>query len=173
MLAADAVAVGTDTRWCTAASVPYKTADEILQDMNAIVNQIGTATLGIHQANTIIMPLRNYAHIASRPRAATADTTILEFFKRTHPEITTIEPVNQCDDLVGNSHDAVIGGAVDSTSIMVAYKRDPDVVELEVPEMFNQLPAEPRNLEFIINCIAKSGGAIFREPLACAIMEGI
>ena len=173
LLAADAVAHGTDTRWCTAAGVPTKTPDEVLQDMNNAVNQVWTATMGIHQANTMLLPLVQYAQIASRPRSTTSDTTILEFFKRTHPEITLIEPVNQCGDLVGNGHAAVIGGAVDSTSIMVVYKRDPDVVELEVPEMFNQLPAEARNLEFIINCMAKFGGAIFREPLACAIMEGI
>lgn len=173
ILAADAVASGTDTRWCTAAGVPKKTPDEILQDMNNAVKQIWIATKGIHQANTILLPLLQYAQINSRARSTTADTTILEYFKRNHPEITTIEPVNQCADLVGEGHDAVIGGAVDSTSIMVVYKRDPDVVELEVPEMFHQLPAEPRNLEFIINCLAKFGGAIWREPLAGAIMEGI
>ena len=173
ILAADAVVTGTDTRWCTALGVPTKTPDEILQDMNNAVNQVWYATKGIHQANTMLLPLVQYAQINSRARSATSDMTILEYFKRNHPEITTIEPVNQCNDLVGEGHDAVIGGAVDSTSIMVVYKRDPDVVELEVPEMFNQLPAEARNLEFIINCKAKFGGAIWREPLACSITEGI
>ena len=173
LLAADAVAVGTDTRWCTAAGVPTKTPDEILQDMNAAVMQVQVATMGIHKANTILLPLISYGQIATRPRSTTSDITILEYFKRNHPEVTLIEPVNQCGDLVTNGHAAVIGGAVDSTSIMVAYERTPDVVELEIPEMFNQLPAEARGLEFIINCLARFGGTIWYKPLACAIMEGI
>ena len=173
ILAADAVVSGTDTRWCTALGVPTKTQDEILQDMNAAVNQVWTSTKGIHQANTMLLPLDKYAQINSRARSATSDITILQFFKRNHPEITTIEPVNQCNDLVGEGHAAVIGGAVDSSSIMVVYKRDPDIVELEIPEMFHQLPAEPRNLTFIIDCLASFGGAIWREPLACSITEGI
>jgi hypothetical protein len=56
---------------------------------------------------------------------------------------------------------------------MVAYKKDPDMFTLEIPQMFEQLPVQERNLEYVIPCHARIGGVIIPYPLSLYIMEGI
>ena len=55
----------------------------------------------------------------------------------------------------------------------VAYRRDPEVLTLEVPSDFEQLEAEKRNLEYVIDCIESFGGVIIYYPLSISFGDGI
>jgi hypothetical protein len=55
---------------------------------------------------------------------------------------------------------------------VVAYLRNPEVLELEIPQDFEQFAPERRNLEFIVNCHARCGGVLVYQPLAMAYMDG-
>jgi hypothetical protein len=56
---------------------------------------------------------------------------------------------------------------------VVAYLRNPEVLELEIPQDFEQFAPERRNLEFIVNCHARCGGVLVYQPLAMAFMDGV
>ena len=162
----------TNTMWSPGGGVVDKTPDEILKDMNDLVNGILATTKGNEFPDTLLMPIVNYTHISVTPRSATSDTTILEFFLRNNPLITTVEWVNELGDLVGNGHEAVVGGA-DSSNLMIAYRKSPDVLTFEIPQPFEQFPAQERGLEFIVPTHGRCGGVIVYKPLAIAMLEGI
>ena len=55
---------------------------------------------------------------------------------------------------------------------MVAYQRDPMVLQLEIPQEFEQFPPQARGLSFVVPCHARIGGVHMHYPLAVAYMDG-
>lgn len=149
---------GASTLW------ENKTPDQILRDMNELVNGIVDLTNGVEMPNTLLMPIKQYTLISTRARSATSDTTIMEFFLRNNPMITSIEWVNE---LKGASQ------LTPGQDIMVAYDRNPDKLTFEVPQMYEQFAAQERGLEFVVPAHARVSSVLVYYPLAVAIGEGI
>ena len=148
--------VGASTLWTT------KTPDQILRDMNQLTNGIVALTNGVEMPNTLILPIDQYTLIASTPRSANSDTTILEYFIQNNPFITNV-------DWVAELKGAGPGGV----DIMIAYDKNPDKLTMEIPMPFTQYPPQERGLESIINCESRYGGIIIYYPLSLSIGEGI
>lgn len=134
-----------------------KTADEILLDISTLLSAIQTATNGVHEANTLLLPLAQFRLIANTPRAIGTDTTILGFI---------MNPVNkfgldEVDFLV-----ELAGSGTGASDQALAYERDPEVLELRVPMEMQLLPPERRNLEMITNIESEIAGVVIRYPLA-------
>lgn len=143
------------------------TADQIIGDVNACINGVKTLTKGVENPNTLLLPVAQMSLIASTPRSTNSDTTILEFLKKVHPGVS-FEELNELAAL-----DPAPSGGSAPTDVMVAYKRDPMKVTLELPQLFEQLPVQERGLEFLVPTHARIGGVIFYYPLSCSIVEGI
>lgn len=139
-----------------------KTPDKIIRDINGMVSQIFTVTLGVHQANTLLLPLASYTYIASTMIGTTAQETILSFFRKTSPFVTEISWLNE-----------LVGGGVGGTNRMMAYMKDPDVLTLEIPQPFEMLPVQEEAFEFITYCHQRTGGTIVYYPLAVIFADGI
>ncbi len=56
---------------------------------------------------------------------------------------------------------------------MITYKRSPDKLTLELPQLFEQFAAQERNLEFVVPAHGRIGGVIIYYPLSVNIVEGI
>ena len=147
---------GSSTEWST------KTPDQVVRDMNALANGIVSTTKGAEVPTTLLLPLSQFTYIASTRMGDGSDTTILKFFLENSPFIREVDWVNELDG-------AGSGGA----DIMVAYRRDPDALTLEIPQDFEQFPAQEQGLEFVIPCHTRIGGVIFYYPLSASIGEGI
>lgn len=143
--------------WLTTAS-----PDEILEDMNAGVTQVITQSKGVHEPDTMILPLDMYEHVSNTPRSEHTDTTILEFFLKNNKHIKEVLPWHRMDT----------AGPSDAPRALV-YKKDPSVVRAVVPDLFAQLPPEARGLEFVVNCLGRIGGTVWYRPLAACFMDGI
>lgn len=139
-----------------------KTPDEILKDLNAVANTPFNVTKGVEVADTLLLPLAQYTLVASTARSNNSDTTILEYFKKNNPFIKEVTYLNEMK--------GAGAGAVDA---MLAYRRDPDALTLEVPQDFEQLPVEPRGMEFVVDCHSRIGGVIVYYPLSIARGDGI
>jgi len=147
-----------------------KTVDEILKDLNDTVNTMISLTKGIEIPDTVLLPIAQYTQIATTRLGDGSDTTILDFFLKTQPNITTVTWVNELDSVSPLPSAPTGAGTGD---IMIVYKRDPNKLTLEVPKPFSQLPVQERNLEFVVNTHAKIGGVIVYYPLSVSILEGI
>ena len=53
------------------------------------------------------------------------------------------------------------------------YKRSPEVLELVIPQDFEQLPPQAKNLAFVVPCHARCGGVVVRYPVAMLYLDGI
>lgn len=145
-----------------------KDADKILRDMHNCVQSIVTLTNGIERANTLLLPEAQYGLIQSMRVSTVSDTTVLEFFLKTHQGITVI-PVWQCKDAgIG-----VQGGVSAGEDIMVAYDRSPDKLEFDLPIEFEDFAPQLEGLEYEVPCHGRVGSVLYYYPLSCAITEGI
>jgi len=144
------------------------TADQIIADVNEAINDVRTLTKGVEMVDTLLLPIPEFSYIASTPRSNVSDTTILEFLRRVNPGVT-FEAVNE----LTNVTPAPSGGSPATNSIMIAYRRSPDKLTLEIPQTFEQFPAQERGLEFLINAHGRIGGVIIYYPLSVNIVEGI
>lgn len=153
-LAADGT--GSSTKFST------KTIDKIIRDVNKVIQAIPNATNQVETADTVLLPPDAYNHLATTPRSDYSDLTLLEFLRRTHPEIRRWLKVG-----------ALKGVGTSGVDVMYAGRFEPDYIKFEIPERFRQLPVEQRNLEYIVNCTARVIGVTITYPLAFAKAEGV
>jgi hypothetical protein len=119
-------------------------------------------TNGVETVDTLLLPVDQYTYIASTPRSANSDTTILEYFLTKNPFIQNVD------------HYYKLGGAgAGGTDRMFAYRRDPDVMTLEIPQDFEQFPPQEEGMEFNVYCHERFGGVIIYYPLATLFADGI
>lgn len=150
---------GGSTLWSS------KTPDQVLRDLNLIVNDIVTNSNGVEIPNTLLLPLSQYTYIASTPRSAVSDTTILDLFVLSNPYIATKADVIPVPKLAGAGEN---GG-----DVMIAYRKDPDKIETQIPMPFMQYAPQERNLYIEILCESRIGSVIPYYPRSVNIGEGI
>lgn len=141
-----------------------KTPSEILADLNGIENFIASSTLGVETPDTIIVPLNQLLLIKSTPFSATnaSNISILDMFLKQSIFVKNVDYWLKLS-----------GAGTASTDLMVCYKNDEEHLAGIVPQEFEQLPAEPRNLSWVVNCHARCGGTQVFYPLSMAYGSGI
>jgi len=149
--------------WIGGAATP----DQIIADVNYGINRPRILTKTVERVNTVLLPVEEFAHIASTPRSSTSDTTILEFLQRVNPTVTFMD----ANELTAVNPKP--SGAASATNCLVAYRRDPMKLELYLPQPFEQFPPQERNMEYVVNTHARIGGIAFYYPLSCIILEGL
>lgn len=145
-----------------------KEPEEILLDMTDAVTRIIDLTLGVEIPDTVLLPINQNRIISTRARSTTTDTTIKKFFMDNNPEITTIDWINE----LKNVDPAPSGGAA-PTNVMITYRRDSEVLTLEVPAPYQQFPPQEHNLELSVPAYSRLGGVVVYYPLALDFAEGI
>lgn len=136
--------------------------DTIIGEVAAMWEGIKNDTLGVETADTLLLPDQEWAHIATTPRSATSDTTILAFMRNSFPDLTTIE----------SWHRLNTAGAGGVRRAML-YRRSPEILANEVPNEFEQLPVQPDGMQFVVNCMASTAGVAVYYPLAVRYLDGI
>lgn len=130
------------------------TSQEMLELLNHGVTAIVNSTQMKEQPDTILMPYEDFRVISTQRNSDSSDVTVLEYFLRTNPFIRNIEPVLQLDK----------DNSTLSTNRMVVYKRDPQKVQLHIPQPLELFPPQQRGLEFIVPAHARLGGVALYFP---------
>jgi hypothetical protein len=138
----------------------HKTPDQIIRDVTQLISAINLATNNVENPNMVLFPTEAFDHIVMTPRSQFSDLTILEFLRRSHPDVR-FEKVGELD-----------GAGTEGADLMIAGRFDPDVVRLEIPERFRQLPVEKRNLEYVVDCICRFIGVTVTIPMAFSKASG-
>lgn len=167
-------ATSTKVRWCEAGQA-VKLPDEILIDLNAGILSIIDTSKGVHIPDTVILPPKEWGYIASTPRSSNSDTTILEFFLKSNPGVKSVEWANECKNVspLPSTVTSETTAGSGTGNVMITYKRDPEMLTLEIPQMFEQFTVQERNLEYVVPCHARIAGVIIPYPLSIHILEGI
>jgi hypothetical protein len=140
-------------KWFTTASI---TAQEMLELLNYGVSAIINGSQMKEQPDTILLAYEDYNKISTTRNSDSSDVTVLEYFLRTNPYINNVEPINQ---LTKGKNAGKL-----NTSRMVVYKRDPEKVQLHIPQPLELFPAQQRGLEFIVPAHARVGGVALYYP---------
>ena len=138
------------------------TPDTIIGEVGGMMEGIVDDTLGRERPDTLLMPDREWAHLATTPRSATSDTTILSFIRNAFPGLTAIEPW----------HRLTTAGAGSVRRAMM-YARSPDILQQEIPNEFEQLPVQPDGMQYVVNAMASTAGTAVYYPLAIRYLDGI
>ena len=147
-------------KWFTDAGI---TTDEMLQLLNEPATRLVESSNMKEQPNTMLIPYEVYRIISTTPRSSTSDTTVMEFFLRTNPMITSIEPINEleADKSSGNL----------TKDRIITYDRSPDKLQLHIPQPLEFLPPIRQALEFTVASHARIGGCAVYYPKSAIVME--
>lgn len=166
---APADGTGSVSFWVNSTGVGTKTPAQIARDINAALQGVYLATLGIEMADTILLPVEAFNYIAGTPYSATTMETILSFIMRTNIyTITTGRPLTI--RAVRELGTAGAGG----TGRMVAYKNDQDYVKLHLPMPHQFLPVyQDGPLNWAVPGIFRTGGVELLTTVAMRYVDGI
>jgi len=143
--------------WLTATPV------QIYNDLNAMANAMVVNTNEVFRPDTILLPTNRFSLVSTLAMSDIDSTTVLRRFLENSPYIRNVD---QWAFL--NSADAAGTGPR-----AIVYKRDPEIVELMIPQEFEQLPPQARNLAFLIACHMRFAGVMWHYPLGGEYVDGI
>ena len=133
---------------------PAATAEVILTDLNTITQAIPGQSKGVHRTTRIAMADTDYNVLSTKFVADSGGKTVLQVYRENNPGVTLIPVVEL--------REAGAGGL----NAIIASEFDPDNYAFEMVMPFNQLPAQARNLELVVPCLARAGGVNVTYPLA-------
>jgi hypothetical protein len=139
------------------------TPDLIIRDLNSISNAVITQSNGVEEPDTMLLPLAQLTLIRSTPRTTTSDTTVLNYYLQNNGMVRSVDWVNELA--------AANGELANDTAI--AYRRDPDVMTLEIPQDFEQFRPQEKGLEFEVPVHERIGGVLIYYPLAMAKSDDV
>jgi len=144
-----------------------KTPDEIIEDVQLLASTIRDVTNGIESPNTLLLPEKQFAQIATTPRSTVSDTTILDFILKSNPWVSEVIPVY---NLAGV---APVSAGYDSEDVIILYDRSPEKLTMEIPQDIEFLPPQEMALSFSVPVHARTAGGIIYYPKSVAQGNGI
>lgn len=140
-----------------------KTSELIIRDLDLIVRTVRQNTKMIEEVTTILLPLEAWGVANSKPFSVTggSDKTVLQWWKANNPGIEVLA-LNEL---------ATAGAS--SVSRAMAFVRRPDKVEGQIPQDYEQLPPQPKNLKFMVPCHSRCAGVIWYKPWSAVYGDGI
>lgn len=142
----DTLSVTCGTAWASA------TVAEIVEDMQEMVDKIGTETKEVEKPDTFAIAPSLYRIVNARIVADTNGKTILEWFKMRNPGITVIVA------------DKLAASNPSSKPQIIVYQRNIDKLEAVIPQEFEQLAPQDRGMESLTECHARCGGTAIKFP---------
>ena len=139
------------------------TTDEMLELLNEAPTRLVQNSNMKEMPNTMLVPYNVYRIISTTPRSSTSDTTVMEFFLRTNPMISSIEPINELEA-------SKSGGSLSKDRIVV-NDRSPDKLQLHIPQPLEFLPPLRQALEFSVAAHARIGGLALYYPKSAMVLE--
>lgn len=150
---------GGGTSWAS------KTPQEIMADINGMQKQVAAATKNVEKPDTLAMPADVYIDISTRQIEATG-YTVKRFIMENAPYI---KDIISASELQRDSVDTNPYGE----NVALLFTNDKRKIAIEIPMPFYQYPVQPRNLEMVIPCEARTAGVSIYYPLSLLIAVGV
>lgn len=157
-------ATSNKTKWTE------KTADEILIDVAGMLKQVARTTKNVERPDTLCVPAEVYTDLSTR-RIPDTNTTVLSFILDHYKQIKNIVSASELesDAVETNPYAAASGGS----GVAFLFTNNERKLAIENPMPFYQYPLQPRNLEVVILCEARTAGAIVYYPMSALIAVGV
>lgn len=140
-------------------SASWTTPEIAFSELQDLIETIEDVTLGRHHVTNIVIPPSKRRLLTQKMPDVTE--SYLAWFKENYPNVT-ITTIAELEDIDGAG-----------TKGVLAYEKDPMNMSIEIPERFNMLPMQPKDLHFKVPCTSKCTGLIVYRPLTIAILSGV
>lgn len=140
-------------------SASWTTPEIAFSELQDLIETIEDVTLGRHHVTNIVIPPSKRRLLTQKMPDVTE--SYLAWFKENYPNVT-ITAIAELEDIDGAG-----------TKGVLAYEKDPMNMSIEIPERFNMLPIQPKDLHFKVPCTSKCTGLIVYRPLTIAILSGV
>jgi hypothetical protein len=140
-------------------SASWTTPEIAFSELQDLIETIENVTLGRHHVTNIVIPPSKRRLLTQKMPDVTE--SYLAWFKENYPNVT-ITAIAELEDIDGAG-----------TKGVLAYEKDPMNMSIEIPERFNMLPMQPKDLHFKVPCTSKCTGLIVYRPLTIAILSGV
>lgn len=140
-------------------SASWTTPEIAFSELQDLIDTIEDVTLGRHHVTNIVIPPSKRRLLTQKMPDVTE--SYLAWFKENCPNVT-ITAIAELEDIDGSG-----------TKGVLAYEKDPMNMSIEIPERFNMLPMQPKDLHFKVPCTSKCTGLIVYRPLTIAILSGV
>jgi hypothetical protein len=143
-------------KWMDGVTKKPETAQDELEKAIEILE---TQTKGQHRATNILIPPSMRKVLSVRMPETTE--SYLQYFQKQNAGIT-IDSISELENYDGAGAKAVL-----------VYEKDPMNMSIEIPEAFNMLPAQPKDLHFKVPCTSKCTGLTIYRPLTLVLITGV
>ncbi|QPX75181.1 putative major capsid protein [Klebsiella phage P528] len=140
-------------------SAGWTTPEIAFSELQDLIETIEDVTLGRHHVTNIVIPPSKRRLLTQKMPDVTE--SYLAWFKENYPNVT-ITAIAELEDIDGAG-----------TKGVLAYEKDPMNMSIEIPERFNMLPMQPKDLHFKVPCTSKCTGLIVYRPLTISILSGV
>ncbi len=146
----------------------WTTADQALADLNAGMLMVYNSSSKNDVPNQIVLPADKYSFIATTPRSANSDTTILEYFLANNLRKATM----------GDNVSVVPGFGLETAGTggitrAVFYVKSQDRLVMHIPQPLRFLAPQPVNLSIKVPGTYRYAGLEVRYLKSMYYMEGI
>jgi hypothetical protein len=143
------------TAWST------KTPDEKIADLTGQYAAMESGTYKIFRPDTFLLPITQFRGAAGQRMGDGSDESVISLFQKLYPGVT-VDSWQYCQA-------AGTAGA----DRCVAYINNRRYVRHMISSMFRQMPPQYENLEFSVDCLAKTAGVVSPYPLSISYMDSI
>lgn len=151
--------IGTTTGLTGDWDNPATTGNAILADLYKLTAAIPGQSKGVHQTTRIAMADTDYNQLSQKFVTDSGGKTVLAVYRENNPGVMLVPAVE------------LRGAGTGGTNVLIASEFSADNYAFEMVMPFNQLPAQARNLEFVVPCLARAGGVTVTYPLALTKAE--
>lgn len=137
-----------------------KTPDQQVRDLNSMATAVHDTSKGVESPDTLLMPITQF-NLIFTTRLPASDMSVGRWFLDNSPHISNVDWLNELD-----------GTGAGGTDSLLAYRRSPSHLTLEIPQDFEELPVQERNLEFVVPTHHRVGGVIIPYPLSISKADG-
>lgn len=152
---------GNENGYTNTTRLRGKTVDQIIRDFGAMISYVRTSTKGVEDVDTVLMTLDLYTYISTLRMPTVSDKTLLTWLMANFPTITKWEWVNE-----------LTGAGTNKTDMLIMYTRDPEKVNFQIPQTFEQFAPQLKGMEYETYCHARVGGVIMYRPMSHVWTEG-
>ncbi len=142
-------------KWFNDKGEALKKPEQILSDINQLVSAIAEDTNNILLPDTLLLPVKHFAHLAQTPYSGHSQVTILNYLLSNNPYIKNVDSWVHLKDKC------------------ILYPRTPQALEMYLPLEFEMLEPQQIGMNVRIHCHARFGGVQIYTPKACAYGVGI
>jgi len=140
----------------------FKTPDEKIADIVGQYGAMESGTYKIFVPDTFLLPIPQFRGAASTRLGDGSDETAISLLRTKMLPGVTIDSWQYC-----------AGAGSGGVDRCVAYINNKRYVKHMISQMFRQMPPQYENLEFSVDCLAKTAGVFAPYPISISYMDSI